>query len=163
MAAISQFFHNLYTISIVFLTLLFLELLILLRSISGVLDFSGNSPVTAAQFFKLIERKNPASRYKAGLKDEVKECAVCLSVFEERQEIRKVKQCNHTFHKQCLDTWLQQDCPTCPLCRISVLPEEVVARYRRQRNNQEYYYGSDEEMMVLLSALHGNYLRRLAH
>lgn len=162
MAAISNFFRNLSTISVVFLTLIFIELLILCRSIAGVFYFFGSSPVTAAQYFKLMERKNPASRYTAGLKDETKECAVCLSMFEEREEIRKVKQCNHTFHKHCLDTWLRQDCPTCPLCRTSVLPEEVVAKYRRQRNNEDYY-GSDEEMMLLLSALHGNYLRRLAH
>lgn len=162
MGAISKFFHNFCTITVVFLTLLFLELLILFRSISGAFYFFSNSPVTSAQYFKLIERKNPASRYKAGVTGETKECPVCLSMFQEREEIRKVKQCNHTFHKQCLDTWLQQDCPTCPLCRISVLPEEVVAKYRQQRNNQDYY-GSDEEMMVLLSALHGSYLRRLAH
>lgn len=162
MAAFSQFFSHLYTITIIFFTLLFLELVILFRSITGTFYPSDNGPITTTQYLKLIERKNPASRYKPGLKEQSKECSVCLSTFEEGEEIRKLKQCNHTFHKNCLDTWLQQDWATCPLCRRSVLPEEIVAKYRRQRSNQDYY-GSDEEMMVILSALHGNYLRRLAH
>lgn len=162
MSALSQFFSHLYTITLIFFTLLFLELVILVRSVTGHIFSTGNGPITTAQYLKLIERKNPASRFKAGLKEESKECSVCLSTFEEGEEIRKLKQCKHTFHKDCLDTWLRQDCATCPLCRRSVLPEEIVARYRRQRNNQDNY-GSDEDMLIILSALQGNYLRRLAY
>ncbi|EYU31056.1 hypothetical protein MIMGU_mgv1a021406mg, partial [Erythranthe guttata] len=45
------------------------------------------------------------------------ECRVCLSVYEEGNEVRKLK-CKHTFHKDCLDTWLQQHhSATCSLCR----------------------------------------------
>ena len=89
----------------------------------------------------------------------VLECRVCLSEFEDGEKIRKL-QCDHVFHKDCLDTWLQQYCATCPLCRTKVLPDDVVASYRRMRNQVEYD-GNEEELIFLLSALHGNSFHRL--
>ena len=58
------------------------------------------------------------------------ECPVCLSVFEEGEEVRKLPRCEHSFHAQCIDMWLYShfDCPVCrtpvgPFChRLS--PEE---------------------------------------
>lgn len=153
MAALSQILAQLYTMTLLFFTILVLELVILLRSISG------DRPITTTQYLKLIEEKNPATRYHtAAAAEPALECTVCLSTFEEGELIRKLK-CKHVFHKDCLDTWLQQCSATCPLCRSEVLPEEVVLRYRQRRNPPEYD-GSDEELIYLLSALHGNYLRR---
>ena len=95
--------------------------------------------------------------------DEPIECAVCISKLEEGEEIRKLRICNHTFHMVCVDSWLQQDCATCPLCRAVVLPEEIVIRYRQREGEEEEdnHIGSDEELVSLLSALHGNNLHRL--
>jgi hypothetical protein len=42
------------------------------------------------------------------------ECTICL--FQYYDEVKKVTECNHTFHRECLDTWLQTN-NTCPLCR----------------------------------------------
>lgn len=159
MATLSQTLAHLYTAAIVFFSLLFLELVILVRAVVGTIPGSKNRPITTTQYLKLVERKNPACRYKPGLRMESLECAVCLSVYEEGDEIRKLRKCNHTFHKDCVDTWLQQDLATCPLCRSMVLPEEVVVKHRRHRNHQEFD-GSDEELIFLLSALHGSYIRR---
>ena len=87
------------------------------------------------------------------------ECTVCLSEFEEGDKVRNL-QCKHTFHKDCLDSWLQHYCrATCPLCRTKVVPDEIVDSYRRMRNQVEYD-GNDEEIVFFLSALHGNNFRR---
>ncbi|KAM6563740.1 hypothetical protein CsatB_023738 [Cannabis sativa] len=162
MAAVSKFFSNLYTMSLVFFTLFLLEILTLIRSLIGWKTRPDKRVITTAQYLKLIEERNPTtcfSRnfYQAGLPppapDLVVECRVCLSEFEDGEKIRKLK-CDHVFHKECLDTWLQQFCATCPLCRTKVLPDDVVASYRRMRNQVEYD-GNDEELIFLLSALHG--------
>ncbi|KAL6954822.1 RING-type E3 ubiquitin transferase [Sarracenia purpurea var. burkii] len=159
MSSLSHFLSYLYTMSMVFFTILFLELVFLVRLISGAVFNSGDRSITAARFVELIEEKNPASRYRIGLRAEQFECAVCLSRLEEGEEIRRLR-CDHTFHKACLDTWLQQDWNTCPLCRTKVLPEEIFVRFRRRRGDVEYD-GSDEELIFLLSAFHGNNFQRL--
>ncbi|KAK1403749.1 RING-type domain-containing protein [Heracleum sosnowskyi] len=160
MANIFRFFLHLFNIMIIFVTVSFLALYLFFRSIPRILDFY--RPITTVQFFQLVETKNPMSHYDSAiLIDQSEECSVCLSTFENGQDIRKVKQCNHSFHKHCLDKWLRQDFPTCPLCRTSVLPERIVARYRRQRDDQ-VGLGSKEEILMLLSAVHRHFLTRSA-
>ncbi|KAL6645412.1 hypothetical protein ACP70R_017020 [Stipagrostis hirtigluma subsp. patula] len=43
------------------------------------------------------------------------ECAICLSEFAEKEEIRVLPQCGHGFHVACVDTWLgaHSSCPSC--------------------------------------------------
>ena len=41
------------------------------------------------------------------------DCAICM---ESRDGPRKHCQCGHSFHKRCIDKWLQRH-DTCPLCR----------------------------------------------
>ncbi|KAF3439656.1 hypothetical protein FNV43_RR17934 [Rhamnella rubrinervis] len=47
------------------------------------------------------------------------ECAVCLSVFEDGEEVRKLPGCKHSFHAPCIDMWLYSH-SDCPLCRTPV-------------------------------------------
>ncbi|KAM7277218.1 hypothetical protein ACFE04_019084 [Oxalis oulophora] len=47
------------------------------------------------------------------------ECAVCLSVFEEGEEVRQLPRCKHSFHGDCIDMWLYSH-HDCPLCRAIV-------------------------------------------
>ncbi|WOG93699.1 hypothetical protein DCAR_0312985 [Daucus carota subsp. sativus] len=159
MAKIIRFFQNLFTITIIIVTVLFLALYLFIRSIPRILYFY--HPLTSTQFLNLIDTKNPISHYKSAVNDESEECSVCLSTFENGQVIRKVKQCNHSFHKHCLDTWFRQDRPSCPLCRTSALPERIVARYRRQHDSQ-VHFGSKEEMLMLLSTVHRLFFTRSA-
>ncbi|KAG8367182.1 hypothetical protein BUALT_Bualt16G0046000 [Buddleja alternifolia] len=49
------------------------------------------------------------------------ECAVCLSVFEEGEEVRQLSKCKHSFHAPCIDMWLYSHMD-CPLCRSPVEP-----------------------------------------
>lgn len=92
---------------------------------------------------------------------ESKDCAVCLSDFEDGEMVRKLN-CKHTFHRDCLDKWLEEYLATCPLCRTKVLPDEIVAKYQHQQNLQNLdYYGGDDEMAFLISLLHGSGVHRL--
>ncbi|GMI86617.1 hypothetical protein HRI_002331000 [Hibiscus trionum] len=156
MAALTEFFSHLYTMTVVFFTLLLLEIAVLIRSITGGVSDSEKRLITTTQYLKFIEEKNPTIIYSA--RSSSNACTVCLSELEEGEKVRKLK-CKHTFHKDCLDRWLQQYWATCPLCRTKVLPDEVVANYHRLQNQVEYD-GSDEEMLFLLSALHDNSLHR---
>ncbi|KAK3213448.1 hypothetical protein Dsin_018154 [Dipteronia sinensis] len=47
------------------------------------------------------------------------ECAVCLSVFEEGEEVKQLPRCKHSFHAPCIDMWLYSH-SDCPLCRAAV-------------------------------------------
>ncbi|KAL9226307.1 hypothetical protein vseg_002137 [Gypsophila vaccaria] len=44
------------------------------------------------------------------------ECCVCLSKFEEGEEVSELS-CKHFFHRKCLDKWFDNQHSTCPLCR----------------------------------------------
>jgi len=43
------------------------------------------------------------------------ECGICISRFRRNETVTKLN-CDHQFHKTCLDTWLDQK-GQCPLCR----------------------------------------------
>ncbi|CAL0322582.1 unnamed protein product [Lupinus luteus] len=49
------------------------------------------------------------------------ECAVCLSVLENEETVRLLPNCKHTFHIDCIDTWLASH-STCPICRTKAEP-----------------------------------------
>ncbi|EES05728.1 hypothetical protein BDA96_04G299700 [Sorghum bicolor] len=51
------------------------------------------------------------------------DCAVCLSGIGARDEVRRLSNCRHAFHRACLDRWmLAHDQRTCPLCRAPLIP-----------------------------------------
>ncbi|XP_021725502.1 E3 ubiquitin-protein ligase RHA1B-like [Chenopodium quinoa] len=52
-------------------------------------------------------------------------CAVCLYEFEEEDEIRRMRNCRHMFHRCCVDRWIDHDRKTCPLCRMPFVPDEL--------------------------------------
>ncbi|GJW07836.1 RING-H2 finger protein ATL52-like protein [Tanacetum coccineum] len=69
-------------------------------------------------------------RYKKGIEDVNDiECSVCLSVFEEGEEVRKLPRCNHSFHASCIDMWLYSHFD-CPLCRAPVVDTETPPQHR---------------------------------
>ncbi|KAJ1271254.1 hypothetical protein BS78_06G115100 [Paspalum vaginatum] len=49
----------------------------------------------------------------------VLECAVCLTAFEDDDDLRLLPRCSHAFHPDCIDPWLQSRA-TCPLCRANL-------------------------------------------
>ncbi len=42
-------------------------------------------------------------------------CSICLIDFEDQEEIIRLPVCNHCFHKDCLQKWIEAlfDCPYC--------------------------------------------------
>ncbi|OEL21792.1 RING-H2 finger protein ATL80 [Dichanthelium oligosanthes] len=48
------------------------------------------------------------------------ECAICLAVFAEGDELRVLPHCAHGFHAACIDTWLAAHA-SCPSCRATVV------------------------------------------
>lgn len=65
-------------------------------------------------------RSLPTHRYIKGNRQSA-ECAVCLSEFEDNQELRTLPKCNHSFHVDCIDMWLYSH-PSCPTCRTNIMP-----------------------------------------
>jgi hypothetical protein len=56
------------------------------------------------------------------------ECSVCLSEFEEDENLRLLPKCNHAFHLPCIDTWLRSH-TNCPMCRAPIVnPNPTIAR-----------------------------------
>ncbi|KAI4315447.1 hypothetical protein L6164_028255 [Bauhinia variegata] len=52
-------------------------------------------------------------------------CAVCLYEFQAHDEIRRLTNCPHIFHRSCLDRWMGYDHRTCPLCRTPIIPHDM--------------------------------------
>ncbi|TQD96858.1 hypothetical protein C1H46_017590 [Malus baccata] len=44
------------------------------------------------------------------------DCAVCLESFKGGEKCRLLPNCKHSFHAQCIDSWLLKT-PVCPVCR----------------------------------------------
>ncbi|WVZ23201.1 hypothetical protein V8G54_001745 [Vigna mungo] len=59
------------------------------------------------------------------LLDPPETCAVCLTEFEKNDEIRRLANCRHIFHRGCLDRWMGYDQKTCPLCRTPFIPDDM--------------------------------------
>ncbi|XP_010261166.1 PREDICTED: E3 ubiquitin-protein ligase RNF167-like [Nelumbo nucifera] len=149
----SELVSNLYTLTI-FSFYLLMEIAHLIKFAAGSAWRFQKCPVSTAQYLAMVEEKHPAVRYRSGGRGEPKECVVCLSKFEEGEEVRELR-CKHEFHKDCLDKWLQQRQATCPLCRRSVLGDKIVFE-QCQFQMEQSYDGYDDDLIFLFSALHGS-------
>ncbi|RLN42081.1 putative RING zinc finger domain superfamily protein [Panicum miliaceum] len=63
----------------------------------------------------------------AGEEKILAECAICLSEFAPKEEIRVLPQCGHGFHVACVDTWLGAH-SSCPSCRRVPVVDETPRR-----------------------------------
>ncbi|KAM1148806.1 hypothetical protein EV2_030273 [Malus domestica] len=48
------------------------------------------------------------------------ECVICLDGFVDGQVCRLLSNCQHSFHKLCIDQWLATGKPYCPVCRAPI-------------------------------------------
>ncbi|XP_074273056.1 RING-H2 finger protein ATL64-like [Silene latifolia] len=51
--------------------------------------------------------------------DDDAQCSICLGDYEEKEILRLMPKCGHSFHLSCIDLWLMKQ-STCPVCRLSV-------------------------------------------
>ncbi|KAE8780687.1 putative E3 ubiquitin-protein ligase XERICO [Hordeum vulgare] len=61
------------------------------------------------------------------------DCRVCLVRFEADALVNRLP-CGHMFHRACLETWLDYDHATCPLCRSRLLPAVAAAADESSRS-----------------------------
>uniref|UniRef100_A0A3Q7GFX6 RING-type domain-containing protein n=2 Tax=Solanum lycopersicum TaxID=4081 RepID=A0A3Q7GFX6_SOLLC len=59
------------------------------------------------------------------------DCAVCLDNFKVGEKCRTLPKCNHSFHVQCIDSWLKKTA-VCPICRASA---KSIVETEEQRND----------------------------
>ncbi|XP_055822212.1 RING-H2 finger protein ATL29-like [Solanum dulcamara] len=55
------------------------------------------------------------------------ECAICLVEFDDDSMLRLVTSCNHVYHQDCIDLWLESH-KTCPVCRANLDSPEVLKK-----------------------------------
>ncbi|KAL2902575.1 E3 ubiquitin-protein ligase RHA1B [Bienertia sinuspersici] len=60
------------------------------------------------------------------------QCAVCLNEFRNHEEIRRLTNCRHIFHRVCVDRWMDHDQITCPLCRTPFVPDELMETFHEK-------------------------------
>ena len=82
------------------------------------------SPETES-FFKLQKRKQikEIGKYKkvtAGSELLQTTCPICIDEFKENEFYRTLE-CNHKFHKRCIDRWFRKDHCDCPMCRKKII------------------------------------------
>nr|XP_043616913.1 E3 ubiquitin-protein ligase ATL6-like [Erigeron canadensis] len=62
------------------------------------------------------------------------ECAVCLNEFDDEETIRLIPKCDHVFHAECIDAWLENHV-TCPVCRSNLVPQPGEITQQQQLPN----------------------------
>lgn len=47
------------------------------------------------------------------------QCTICLAEYQDKEVLRIMPKCGHSFHLSCIDVWLRKQ-STCPVCRLAV-------------------------------------------
>jgi hypothetical protein len=81
------------------------------------LDETFMEPVTVAPSQEQVE----TATYLRGAttSDESSQCSICQDNFAPGHAIRRIRHCNHEFHRTCIDTWFQSN-THCPMCRWDI-------------------------------------------
>ncbi|GMN48966.1 hypothetical protein TIFTF001_018135 [Ficus carica] len=106
-----------------------------------------------------VIRELPTFQFKGGEMEErsVFGCVVCLNEFQVQDTLRVLPNCNHAFHLDCIDIWLQSN-GNCPLCRTSIAGtirypiDHIIAPSSSPQELQLYsdsLIGSDEDFVVI--------------
>ncbi|GAA0186249.1 hypothetical protein LIER_33537 [Lithospermum erythrorhizon] len=81
-------------------------------------------------------------------------CVVCLTEFQGQDLLRVLPKCNHAFHLDCIDIWLQSNA-NCPLCRSSISGrnrypiDKITAPNSSPQYPNETFMGSDEDFVMI--------------
>lgn len=55
--------------------------------------------------------------------EEYDSCTICRENYSNNEEIRIINNCNHNFHRICIDEWITNH-RTCPICRGNIVSNE---------------------------------------
>ncbi|KAD0098659.1 hypothetical protein R6Q59_003931 [Mikania micrantha] len=72
----------------------------------------------------LIRELLPVVKF-AELVDPPESCVVCLYDFDAGDDIRRLTNCRHVFHRCCLDRWMDHNRKNCPLCRTPFIADDL--------------------------------------
>ncbi|XP_047964753.1 E3 ubiquitin-protein ligase RHA2B-like [Salvia hispanica] len=77
--------------------------------------------------------------------EEEYDCAVCLSRIEAWHNVRELGNCEHAFHVECLNSWIDRGGETCPTCRARLVSWEVVGHGKDPWRSERmvYLFGYD--------------------
>ncbi|XP_020217052.1 RING-H2 finger protein ATL39 [Cajanus cajan] len=78
-------------------------------------EYHGNDPEPA--FVAAIPTLN--FNQEAFSNFESTQCVICLAEYKEKELLRIIPKCGHSFHLSCIDMWLRKQ-STCPVCRLSL-------------------------------------------
>lgn len=74
--------------------------------------------------FFLPKRFRPVPfNYSNGVVNQGTECPICMCQIEQDEETM-VTPCNHAFHRECLQRWMEEQL-ACPVCRAQLPPVDV--------------------------------------
>ena len=78
------------------------------------------------------------------------ECAICLSEFVARDQVRLLPKCHHGFHVRCIDKWLNSH-SSCPKCRHNLLEtcHKIVGGGEAPTSSSEPFPAVQEPMTVV--------------
>jgi len=75
--------------------------------------------------FGETKERHPETEETFFLREETEEtCAVCLNKLKMEDGVRDLMNCDHVFHTECIDKWLEHGHEnenhnqTCPLCKL---------------------------------------------
>ncbi|XP_031113821.1 RING-H2 finger protein ATL73-like [Ipomoea triloba] len=80
-------------------------------------------PSTAAGLKEDVLEQIPVVVYKSEVDIFGTECPICLTEFNEGQNLRLLPRCSHGFHLKCIDLWLLSH-SSCPTCRRPLLDDD---------------------------------------
>ncbi|WOL16602.1 RING-H2 finger protein ATL66-like [Canna indica] len=90
---------------------------------SSVMPSAAPPPRAAGLDAKIID-SIPVRLHQAPADGEEAPCSICLSGLTEREKVKVLPSCDHTFHVECVDEWLRAH-TSCPLCRARLDKETV--------------------------------------
>ncbi|GMH22690.1 hypothetical protein Nepgr_024533 [Nepenthes gracilis] len=91
-------------------------------------EFAPESQSLSAMLFREtipVVKFSDMAASAAGGGDPLEICVVCLCEFKGDEEIRQLINCQHVFHRSCLDRWMDHNQWSCPLCRTPFIPDDV--------------------------------------
>ncbi|KAG5538479.1 hypothetical protein RHGRI_019153 [Rhododendron griersonianum] len=74
------------------------------------------------------------------------QCSICLGEYQEKEVLRIMPKCGHSFHLSCIDVWLRKQ-STCPVCRLPLRESLDTKRIRSAAYQISHTAGSSEVSM----------------